>query len=248
MLKRISRLYGLLAALGVLGLAVPAEAQQAYTITYIQGHRCLIAGPAEVPDDAPVVFILHGLGANANDLFPMIQAMNLPPCKYVLPDGPITVGDHAYAWYDLQTQSRSDMVKSRNYLFGLMRLYSTEGEKPGRVRPIIMTGFSQGGVMSLEAGLNYKGKVEAIVCMSGYIWYPGQTLAHPFAPSDIPILMVHGTNDMTVIEDWTQKTVKALKKAGFKPIFKEFPMGHTITRESLAEVTQFLQNVLKVKN
>jgi phospholipase/carboxylesterase len=246
MLKRFLSLYGLLA--GVLALSAPAAGQQAYTIEYIQGHRCLLTDPTGVPDDAPVVFILHGLGANADDLFPMIQAMNLPPCRYVLPDGPMTVGDHAYAWYDLTTQSRSDMVSSRNYLYGLMRLYSTEGEKPGHVRPIIMTGFSQGGVMSLETGLNYKGKVEGIVCMSGYIWYPDQTLARPFAPLNIPLLMVHGTYDMIVTEDWTQKTLKALKQAGYSPIFKEFPMGHGITRESLAEVTQFLQNLLKVKN
>jgi phospholipase/carboxylesterase len=247
MLKYISSLSGLLAGLVMLWVVSPAAGQQSYTITYIQGHRCLLAGPADVPDDAPVVFIMHGLGANADDLFPMIQAMNLPPCRYVLPDAPMTVGDHAYSWYDLQTQSRADVVNSRNYLFGLMRLYSTEGEKPGHVRPIIMTGFSQGGVMSLEAGLNYKGNVEAIVCMSGYMWYPDQTLAHPFAPLDIPILMVHGTQDMIVNEDWTQKTVKALKQAGYKPIFKEFPMGHTITRESLAEVTQFLKKVLDRK-
>jgi phospholipase/carboxylesterase len=153
-------------------------------------------------------------------------------------------GDNTYAWYNFQTQSRSDMVNSRNYLYGLMRVFSTVGEKPGHVRPIIMTGFSQGGVMSLEAGLNYKGKVEGIVCMSGYIWYPDQTLAHPLAPLTIPILMVHGIYDMVVTEDWTQKTVEALKQAGYGPIFKEFPMGHGITRESLAEVTQFLKKVL----
>ena len=241
-------LYGLLAGLVMLWGVSPAAGQQAYTIEYIQGHRCLVAGPADVPDDAPVIFILHGLGANADDLLPMIQAMNLPACRYVLPDGPITVGDHTYAWYDLQTQNRTDMVNSRNYLYGLMRLFSVEGEKPEHVRPIIMTGFSQGGVMSLETGLNYKGNVEAIVCMSGYMWYPDQTLAHPFAPLTIPILLVHGTYDMVVTEDWTQKTVKALKKAGFNPIFKEFPMSHSITRESLAEVTRFLQNILKVKN
>ncbi|HXL72086.1 MAG TPA: dienelactone hydrolase family protein, partial [bacterium] len=186
-----------------------------------------------------------GLGANADNLFPLIAAMNLPPCRYVLPDGPMTVGDHAYAWYNLQTQSREDMVHSRDYLFRLMDRFSAEGEKPGHARPIILMGFSQGGVMSLEAGLNYKGKVEAIVSMSGYIWHPSQTLAHPLAPLRIPILMVHGTEDGIVTEDWTQKTLKALKQAGYKPVFKEFPMGHQITRNSFAEVAQFLEKMVK---
>jgi len=171
--------------------------------------------------------------------------MNLPPCRYVLPDGPMTVGDHAYAWYDLRTQNREDMVHSRDYLFGLMNRFSTEGEKLGHARPIILMGFSQGGVMSLEAGLNYKGKVEAIVSMSGYIWYPSQTLGHALAPLDTPILLVHGTNDPIVTEAWTQKTLKALKKAGYKPVFKEFPMAHQITKDSITEVARFLKKVIK---
>jgi phospholipase/carboxylesterase len=243
-LRQILNLYGLLATLGVLGSAIPAAGQQAYTVTYIQGHRCLLAGPADVPDDAPVVFILHGVGANADDLFPLIGAMNLPPCRYVLPDAPISLSDDAYAWYDNQSHSRADVVKSRDYLYGLMRLFSTVGEKPGHVRPIIMMGFSQGGVMSLEAGLNYKGKVEAIVSMSGYIWNPSQTLGRPLAPLNIPILMVHGTEDMRVPEDLTQSTFRALKQAGYNPVFKEFPMEHQITQDSLAEVARFLKKVL----
>jgi len=243
MLKRILCCFGLLAGLGM--MAAPVIGQPAVTEIQIQNHRCLVAGPANLSDDAPVVFILHGLGANADNLFPLIAAMNLLPCRYVLPDGPMTVGDHAYAWYDLKTQNREDMVHSRDYLFGLMDRFSTEGEKPGHARPIILMGFSQGGVMSLEAGLNYKGKVEAIVSMSGYIWYPSQTLGRPLAPLNIPILMVHGTNDPIVTEDWTQKTLKALKKAGYKPVFKEFPMAHQITKDSIAEVARFLKKVVE---
>jgi phospholipase/carboxylesterase len=107
-----------------------------------------------------------------------------------------------------------------------------------------MMGFSQGGVMSLEAGLNYPGKVEAIVSMSGYIWDSSKTLEHPLAPLRIPILMVHGTSDGIVTEEWTQRTLKGLQQAGYKPVFKEFLMGHQITRDSLSAVTQFLQDVL----
>jgi phospholipase/carboxylesterase len=259
-MKRFLSSYSLLAVLGILWLAAPVAGQPASNEVQFQNHRCLVAGPENLPDDASVVFILHGLGANADDLFPLIEAMNLPPCRYVLPDAPLTVGDHAYAWYDFQTQSRADMVKSRDYLFELIRHFSSEEENPGsspevlakgevlaqgdHFHPVILMGFSQGGVMSMEAGLNYKGRVEAIVSMSGYIWYPSQTLAHPLASKQIPILMVHGTHDGIVPEDWTQKTVKALRKAGYKPVFKEFPMAHQITRDSIAVVAEFLKKVM----
>ena len=244
MLKQVWSISRLLLGLAILSSTAPVMGEPAYTEVQIQNHRCLVAGPANLSDDAPVVFILHGLGANAEDLFSLIDKMNLPPCRYVLPDAPMTVGQHAYAWYNLQTHDRVDLVNSRNYLFGLMRLFSTEGEKPGRARPIILMGFSQGGVMSLEAGLNYQGKVEAIVSMSGYIWDPSKTLARPLAPLGIPILMVHGTGDVIVSEDWTQRTLKGLTQAGYKPVFKEFHMGHQITKDSMDVVAQFLQEVI----
>lgn len=247
MLKWVLSLCGLMAGLGILWVAAPVIGEPAYTENQVQGHRCLVASPAKLPDDAPVVFILHGLGANANNLFSLIDEMKLPPCRYVLPDAPITVGENAYGWYDFQTNSREDIVKSRDYLFNLVKQFSTEGQKPGHSRPIILAGFSEGGVMSLEAGLNYKGNVEAIVSMSGYIWDPGKTLAHPYAPSSVPILLVHGTEDMLVPEEWDQKTAKALKKAGYKPVFKEFPMSHQITQDSLSVTAKFLQKVLNIK-
>jgi phospholipase/carboxylesterase len=207
-----------------------------------ENHRCLVIDHENLSPKAPVVFILHGLGANADDLFSLIKKMDLSPCLYVLPDAPIALGNQAYAWYDFQKQSREDTENSRDYLFRLMKLFSEE--KPACIRPIIMMGFSQGGVMSMEAGLNYPGKVSAIVSMSGYIWDPSQTLKSPLASKKIPILLIHGSNDMIVTEDWTNKTVTALKKAGYKPRFVEFPMAHQISNDSLAEVSKFLKNVL----
>jgi len=242
-LKRVFNLSASLLVLGILGLAAPAMAEPVDAVQ-IEGHRCLVTGPAIISDDAPVVFILHGLGGNAENLYGLIEKMNLPPCRYVLPDAPLTIGDRAYAWYNFQTQDRDDMVHSRDYLFTLMKYFSTEGEEKGHVRPIILMGFSQGGVMSLEAGLNYPGKVTAIVSMSGYIWYPSKTLAHPLAPLSIPLLVVHGTKDEIVTEEWTQKTVKALKRAGYQPVFKEFPIAHQISLDSLTAVSKFLQAVL----
>jgi len=243
MLKRGLYLGGLLLMLVISTVAATASGDPAFTKIQIRKHRCLVAGPAHLSDDAPVVFILHGLGSNAGDFLYLIDKTNLPPCRYVLPDAPLTVGDEAYGWYDSKTKSRADMVKSRDYLFELMERFSVEGEKTGHTRPIILIGFSQGGVMSLEAGLNYKGKVEAIVSMSGYLPYPSKTLAHPLAPFNTPILIEHGIEDDVVSEDWIQETVEAVKRSGYKPIFKEFPMGHQVTKDSWAAVSQFLKIV-----
>jgi phospholipase/carboxylesterase len=112
-------------------------------------------------------------------------------------------------------------------------------------RPIIIIGFSQGAVMALEAGLNYKGNIRAIVSLSGYIWDPAQTLNHPTAPLDTPILMLHGNKDTVVQEDLNQRTYNALKKAGFHPVLKELSMGHQVTEEEWIKASKFLNSITK---
>jgi len=246
-MKPRSPLCVLLAALGIFGMTTLASAGPIFSEIEVQGHRCLVAGPVQIPDDAPVVFILHGLGANSANLFPLIEEMNLPPCRYILPDGIMTVGPYAYGWYDLPTNNRADMVRSRDYLFGLMRRFSAVKGKPNHPRPIIVMGFSQGAVMSLEAGLNYKGGVKAIVSMGGYIWDPSKTLARPKAPLNLPILILHGTEDRIISENLTARTVAAVKQAGYQPIFKEYSAGHEVTDAMVADVAQFLQGVINQK-
>jgi phospholipase/carboxylesterase len=238
--------------MGILLMASPLIGQTSPSEVLVQGHRCIVASPADLPSDAPLVLVLHGFGANREDLFPLCEELHLPPCLFVLPDAPISLPDsgESFAWFDRKTQSRSDIEKSRDYLFEIMDRFSKEGSNPAdsgklsQPRPIIIMGFSQGGVMSLEAGLNYKGKIEALVSMSGYMRDPGKTLAHPLAPFKTPILMVHGTRDHIVPEPITHSTLEALIKAGYHPILKEFPMEHQITGESLGEVSKFLQGAL----
>jgi predicted esterase len=69
---------------------------------------------------------------------------------------------------------------------------------------------------------------------------PWETLTKAQVPLDTPILLVHGTGDDVVPVEGSRKAVKALEEVGYKPILKEFPMGHQITEESLAAVREFL--------
>jgi phospholipase/carboxylesterase len=212
-----------------------------------------VAGPENLPPGAPVVLILHGLGTNANDLLPLCEELHLPPCRYVLPDAPLHLPGYdqgAYAWYDFQTNDRKQIEDSRDYLFKVMDSFAKDpnggaalGGKEG-ARPLILVGFSEGGVMALEAGLNYKGEIAAIVSMSGYIPDPSATLTDAKAPFGTPILLIHGIKDGVVPVEGSRHATQLLKRKGYKPILRLFPMTHTITTESLGEASKFIQGVL----
>jgi phospholipase/carboxylesterase len=241
-------------------------AETPFTEVYFQGHRCLVVEPADLPSNAPVVIMLHGFGTNRYELLHLCNQLGLPPCLFVLPDAPLRVArasSEAHAWYDRYTHSRKDMEDSRDYLFALMDHFSkdipddsTRSPDPDtgysgpstppaspQPRPVIIMGFSQGALMSLEAGLNYQGNIEAIVSMSGFIEYPGKTMAHPSAPRKTPILLVHGEWDPVVQEEDTQETMKVLRRAGYHPVLKEFLMGHKVTYNTINAVSTFLQGV-----
>ncbi|HVM31650.1 MAG TPA: alpha/beta fold hydrolase [bacterium] len=221
----------------------------------IQKHRCLVLDPPVVPPGAPVIATLHGLGTNGEDLAALAQAFHLEGCRFVLPDAPLRLPGYppgALAWYDFQAPERKQFLDSREYLFKVFDRFANDPNlrpAPGQAKkqsPLAVIGFSQGGVMSLEAGLNYKGKLSAIVSMSGYMPDAWQTLTRAEAPFDTPILLVHGTEDEVVPVEGSRKACQALKEAGYSPVLREFPMGHQITEASYKAVKEFLKEALKV--
>jgi phospholipase/carboxylesterase len=248
--------------LGIFFIAGFIWASDSYSTEYVQGHRCLMMAPRNLPPDAPVVLLLHGYGTNADEMLGISAEFQLPPCLLVFPDGPLPAGRSPYihAWYNRVTHSRRDIENSRSYLFAVMDYFSKEYsvnsdadaplENPVTVNPgkagrqVVIMGFSQGAVMSLEAGVNYKGNIAAVVAMNGYIGEPEKTLAHPKAPRRTPILVVHGTLDPIVQEEMVQATLAALRKAGYRPISKGFPIGHKMTRGTIQAVSEFLGAVL----
>ncbi len=221
--------------------------------TQIDKHSCIILDPPIIQPGAPVIIVLHGLGTNSDDLVPFCEQLKLPDCRFVLPDAPLHLTGYpegAYAWYDFQDHDRMEIENSRDYLFKVMDRFSDDPNlrpSPGsekKPRPVILIGFSQGGVMSLEAGLNYKGKIAAIVSMSGYMPDPWATLTKAEAPLETPILLVHGAEDQVVPLEGSHHAAESLKQTGYNPVLKVFPMDHTITLESLKEVSNFLKEII----
>lgn len=245
------------------GFAQPGDA---YLTEYVQGHRCLVVAPKDLPPDAPVILLLHGYGTNGDEMLGISGEFQLPPCLLVLPDGPLPAGrsPFTHAWYNRLTHSRKDIERSRDYLCAVMDYFSKQysissdsddpletpvSTQPASAgRPVVIMGFSQGAVMSLEAGVNYKGNIAAVVSMNGYIGEPGKTLAHPAAPRKTPILVVHGTLDPIVQEEMTQATLQALRKAGYHPVSKGFEIGHKMTAGTLGAVSEFLQSLFGPPN
>jgi len=233
---------------------LPYNAGMIVSETLLNKHRVVLMDPPILRTGTPVLVGLHGLGTNADDFMDLASMLDLPECRFILPDAPLHLPGYppgAYAWYDFENHDREGIEKSRDHLIKIFNRFTDDpnvrrlDSASKTASPLVVFGFSQGGVMALEAGLNYPGKLAALVSMSGYMPDPSKTLADPKLSKDTPILLIHGTYDDVVPIQGSREAVKELEKAGYKPELREFDYAHQISEVSLETVACFIGRSLK---
>ncbi len=199
----------------------------------------------EIPSFGPMqgcVVTLHGRGVTGEDLMPLATEIGLLGIRWIFPDAPFPFpsDEGGRMWYGFAPEKEEGILASRRLLFDLLD-HLTEREKVPAERLALM-GFSQGAVMSLDAGLRYPKKLAMIIALSGYLPFPERLSAEKSAASSgTPILLIHGTDDDVVPADGSRKAHAALVKEGYPARLQEYPMGHEIIPEEI----QLIRNELK---
>ncbi|MBE9126876.1 alpha/beta hydrolase [Coleofasciculus sp. LEGE 07081] len=178
---------------------------------------------------------LHGWGANSQDLAPLAPAMNLPDYQFLFPNAPFPHPSvpGGKMWYDLETQDYQGLAESRQQLVDWLK--SLEGSTGVPLSRTILSGFSQGGAMTLDVGLTLP--VAAIVSLSGYLHSKPDSTAHNSFP---PVLLVHGKQDLVVPVAAAQNARDSLTALGVAVKYQEFNMGHEILPDVLTLVHSFI--------
>jgi hypothetical protein len=112
---------------------------------------------------------------------------------------------------------------------------------------MVLAGFSQGGAMTLFAGLQLAldQKLAGLLVMSGYLPATAQFKMTEGLEST-PILHTHGTGDMVVRHAMAVSTKTHLEKLGFSGYnLRDFRnMGHTVDGKAFEEAARFMASVL----
>lgn len=194
-------------------------------------------------DPLPLVFVLHGRGADAQDLADLAPMMGVG-FRYVFPNAPDPFEpapgfQFGFTWFDGWPAEPESIKESRALLLKFIdEVLDRYNTPPGKV---ILGGFSQGGLMSLDVGFRIREKLAGIVVMSGALY---ENDPPPFS-KDLPVLIVHGSADDMIPVLAARRTRRVLESNGVEPEYHEFPMGHFVTPDSIAVVADFIERQLK---
>jgi len=206
-----------------------------------------------VPATATVV-LLHGLGADGWDFVPIAGELRLPiPVRYIFPHAPmrpvtVNAGYVMRAWYDIKSFTPEGRADSVGLAESVARVNAYLAQEVARGVPasrIVLAGFSQGGAVALSAGLRFRERLAGVLALSTYLPLPDRLEAEKSAANaDVPILMCHGQTDPVVEIGMGREARAVLEAQGYAVQWHEYPMGHEVCAEELAETAEWLRGVL----
>ena len=213
-------------------LLQPAEAQT-------NALRFISVPPVHGGLPAGVIVCLHGSGGKARSLASMASALNLPDYQFLFPEAPYPDPSvpGGKMWYDLRSRDYKGLAQSRQQLTNWLK--SLMGITGMPLESTILSGFSQGGAMTLDVGLTLP--LAGLVSISGYL----HSKPKPAAGRMPPVLMVQGRLDQIVTKGEAQEARNSLEALGVAVKYREFNIGHEIKPPVVAEMRNFAVDILK---
>lgn len=205
-----------------------------------------VPSDARPTDSRPLVIVMHGRGADMNDLADIAPMLDRGGYRFVFPNAPHTFEPapgmiFGRTWFNGWPPTRSSLDQSRALLLQFIdEIAGRLMTPPGK---ILISGFSQGGVMSFDAAFRTKQQIAGIASMSGAIFE--NELPAPVTWPRVPVLIVHGTEDDMIPVLAARRARRFLESNGIEPEYHEFAMGHHVTPESLEVVSMFIKRAFE---
>ena len=215
-----------------------------------------IDGPTHGPQSGgkpkQLVVLLHGYGADGNDLIGLapVLAPLMPDAIFVAPNAPYPCDGNpmGFQWFPINrldpasrlagTRSAAPFIDT--FLDDTMAKYGLDESKTALV------GFSQGTMMSLHVGLRRAKQLAGIVGFSGAL--SGAEELKTEIKTRPPVLLAHGDADPMLPHMLTEQAAAALRENGVEVAVHIAPgVGHGIDQSALSHAARFLLHVFGLR-
>ncbi len=166
---------------------------------------------------------------------------------------PFVLGPGAYAWFHIEftptgividpREAEESRVTLLRFIDELVEGYGVDHSR------VFLMGFSQGGIISLSLALTEPKRLAGVVAMSARILPEVlPRMAPPAEMAGLPILLIHGVSDPVLGVDYGRAARDRLSTLPVALTYREYPMGHQVTEESLGDVVGWLRDRLDDKS
>lgn len=224
----------------------------------LAGLTARIVGPT---DAKTTVVLLHGFGAPGDDLVALAQFLGprAPSTRFVFPAAPLELGGlygDSRAWWlldlaRLEQELRGGAIRDRRdeipegldtargqldkFLDDVCGRFSIGNDQ------LVLGGFSQGAMLSLDVAVHRAAPPSALILMSGTLIAESAWAPRLATLKDVPIVMSHGRHDMLLPFSVAEVLRDKLIAAGAKVDWHPFVGGHEIPAAVLGAVGDYLR-------
>jgi phospholipase/carboxylesterase len=212
-------------------------------------------GPA---DAALTCVLLHGFGAPGDDLVPLADELDLPNVRFVFPAAPLELGGlygDSRAWWlldleklerelaagtprDRRTEIPEGLPQVRDQVSRLLDQLCARFSIPAE--QLVLGGFSQGAMLSLDVALHREPTPAGLLLMSGTLLAESEWEPRMASLAKLPIVLSHGRTDGILPFSIAELLRDKLREAGAVVEWVPFLGGHEIPRAVLAAAKQLL--------
>ena len=198
------------------------------------------------------VLWLHGLGADGHDFAPIVPQLvrrDWPALRFVFPHAPvrpvtINGGVRMRAWHDirdLDLANRADEAGVEESIVQVEALVAREAARGVPAHRLFLAGFSQGGAITLAAGLRRATPFAGLIALSTYLPMPDRAaglLAN--GANAQPVFMAHGLLDPVVPYAAGEASARVLAALGFQVAWHRYPMPHAVCPDEVRDLGAWL--------
>lgn len=206
----------------------------------VEGLRYLemLQGETSVERALPMVVLIHGLGDKPHRRWLDVVTLDVP-ARVVMPEAPTPAGE-GFSWFPYRVGQNEPHALARGIVAACDQLARAlaklKKERPTLGKPIV-TGFSQGGMLSFALALRHADLVQQALPISGGLPEPLWPSTRSTGARSPPIFALHGTADTVVPFEPTQRLIAHLRALGHDARLMPFAgVGHEITPEMSAVI------------
>jgi len=217
------------------------------------GLEIVRAGPMRDDESGgTAIVLLHGWGAPGDDLVPLAHELAAPRARFFVPAAPLPERGGGRAWWHLDPADRpahawddqeaAGHQPHRQVLAVRATIQQLLRDIQSRHRPdrLVLGGFSQGAMLSLDVALAAAPAVDRVFALSGVLLADSLPALKTPRPVKPPVFISHGRQDPMLSFTGGQKAKDLLERHGYHIEFHPFDGGHEIPPEVVKALRAFL--------